>query len=49
MRAATLNHEIFDDSMKVQSVVESVGDEFNEIGYSVWSASVKKFDGYVPC
>ena len=49
MWATALNHEIFNDSMEVKSVVESVLDEFDEIGHSIRGASVKEFDGDVSC
>lgn len=49
MGASTLNHEIFNHTVKVQSVVVSHGYEFDEIGHRIGGTTVKEVDGDVAC
>jgi glutathione peroxidase len=47
VRTAALNHEIFNDTVKVETVVVAHVHQFHEVGYGVWCVSVKEVDGDV--
>ena len=47
MRAATLNHEIFNHTVEVQTVVVTGLDQFHEVGDGVRSTAVEEVDGDV--
>ena len=47
MRAAALNHEILDDSVKVETVVVTHVHEFDEIGHGVGGTAVEEVNGDV--
>ncbi len=49
MRAAPLNHEILDDSVEVQSVIEAVVYEPEEVSCSLWAIFGEEFDIYWSC
>ena len=49
MRAAALNHEIFNDAVEVETVVVTHFDELDEIGHRVGSTAVEEVDGDVAC
>ena len=47
VRTAALNHEIFNDTVKVETVVVAHVHQFHEVGHGVWCVSVKEVDGDV--
>ena len=49
MRAAALNHEVFNDAVEVETVVVTHFDELDEIGHRVGSTAVEEVDGDVAC
>ena len=49
MRAAALNHEVFNDAVEMEAVVVAHVDEFDEIGDGVGSTAVEEVDGDVAC
>ena len=49
MGAAALNHEVFDHTMEVQTVVVAHVDQFDKIRHGVGGAAMIKFDCDVSC
>ena len=49
VRAAALNHEVFNDAVEMEPVVVAHVDEFDEIGDGVGSTAVEEVDGDVAC
>ena len=49
VRAATLNHEVFNDAVEVESIVVPVLDQLHEVGDGVGGTAVKEIDGDVAC
>ena len=49
MRATSLNHEVLDYSVKVQTVVEPVIYQFEEVFRGLWAVISVEFDIYRPC
>ena len=44
MRAATLNHEVFNHTVEVEAIVVAHFDQFDEVRHRVRGTSVVKFD-----
>ena len=49
MRAASLDHEILDDSVEVQSVIEPVVYEPEEVSCGLWAVLGEEFDIEFSC
>ena len=46
-RAATLNHEVFNDTVEVETIVMPHVDELHEVGHGIGGAAVKEVNRYV--